>query len=422
MFPTIHFLCLKLGSNEDLMNKNKLSLLIYSTTTRIVVDFVGKLMVAELYALVLFPFSNFRILFKENKELKLIVNILSALLLVQIVSDIYNDSSSVDFLRGWALISFSIISTIYLVNQLKNNETNVLYFLFGIFLVNLFFGNGELDLMLTEEDTNYFKVRFVVFLDPAILIICYYLFSIKYYRFTCLFLLLSGLIYLSFDARSAGVVYIISSIVLYVKITKIRLTKVKIFYTIVLASFFLYLGYFFYVSQVLNYGFGGNNALNQLSKAKNPYNPFELLFFGRTEIIVLLQAGLDKPIFGHGSWGKDPNGYYAQLTSKLMDELHIYDTGYIRAHSILFGYWAYSGIVGLVLIIFLFFKLFSYSAKVYLSRFQFNTLPILVVLSVNMVWHLFFSPIGYLRTGFPLFASLMIVEYFRFKNVSKGYE
>lgn len=400
------------------MNKSKLSLLIYSTTTRIIVDLVGKLMVAEIYALVLFPFTNFRRLFKENNELKLVVNILLGLLGVQIISDIFNNSSPLDFLRGWALISFSIISTIYLVNYLIININNVLYFLFGIMLVNLFFGNGDLDLVLTEENTNYFKVRFVVFLDPAILIFSYYLFSKKYDRLTCLFLLVSGFIYLSFDARSGGIIYIISALILYVKVVKIRLTKIKIFFTALFISVILYVGFFFYVSQVLNYGFGGSNAINQLSKSQNPFNPFELLYYGRSEFVVLLQAGLDKPIFGHGSWGKDSNGHYAQLTSNLMKELDIYDTGYIRAHSILLGYWAYAGIGGLVLIIYLFYILFSYAAKVYMANFQFYTLPILVVLSVNMSWHLFFSPIGYLRIGFPLFASFVIVEYIRFKNFS----
>ncbi len=377
-------------------------------------------MLAEAIALSSLPFINIRTLLKKYEGLRAVLGGLCVLLMAQMISDLANQSSAHDFLRGWAVIIFCMVSTIFLVYHISKTQNGILYLLFALFLVRLIFGEGALDPQIMDVNTNYFKMRFVGFLDPAILLISYYLYKIEKKWLTTILFFVFGLICMTFDARSNGLIYIVSSLLIYIKGARIKFSKGKIVSLAVFVSTLLYLGYVYYVNQVLYHGLGGHNAITQLKKASNPYNPFDLLFYGRKEVPVLIIAGLDKPIFGHGSWGKDPSRKYAKLSEVLTNSNTIGQESYIRAHSIIFGYWAYAGIFGLISVLYLFFRVVGYIAKIYLNKYyDFTMLPILIVLCINMTWNFFFSPIGHLRTSFPLVASLAITEYAKL-NVSNS--
>lgn len=395
------------------MNKNKLFLFTFAATTRFYVNLVGSLMLAEILAFITLPFINIKQLLKQYKQLRVIIGGLTFLLVAQMVSDLMNQSAPADFLRGWAVIIFAIISTIYLVNYLYKNPNNVIYYLFALFLVRLIFGEGELDMSLTETDTNYFKIRFMGFLNPMVMLISYFLFSKSKKRSASLVFIIYGLFCISMDARSNSLIFLISGLLLYLKVARIKITRIKIIFFGILLSVILYAGYVFYVNQVLYNNFGGTNARTQLYAISNPYNPFELLMRGRGEFLVLFQAGMDKPLFGHGSWGKDPGGKYARLSALLADTSIISDKNYIHAHSIIMGYWAYAGIFGLVAISFLFYKTIIIFLKIYKTS-TLNTLHVILFpLSLGMFWSFLFSPIGHMRIEFPLFASLLIIERMR---------
>ncbi|MBK6282670.1 MAG: hypothetical protein IPF54_08380 [Draconibacterium sp.] len=315
------------------MFKNKFFLFLYASTTGVFINLVGRLMLAEIIALVMLPFIKIKPLLKQHKDLKVVLGGLLILLLAQIASDIVNNSIPSDYLRGWAVIVFAIILTIYLVNYLSPNINNIVYYLFAIMLVNLFFGKGELDPGLLEDNTNYIEVRFVGFLNPAMLLAGYYLFSKNKTRSVVLLFLVFGFVCMALDARSNGLVFILSGILIYIKVARIRLSKLKIFVLTLSVSSVLYVGYVFYVNEVLYHGFGGTNASTQLKKTSNPYNPFELLYYGRTEFVVLFYAAMDNPIFGHGSWGQDKGGKYAKLSAKITKTRSSKRPGYIHAHS-----------------------------------------------------------------------------------------
>jgi len=402
------------------MSKSKLLLFLYAATTRVFINLVGRLMLAEIIAVISLPLINIRKLLHEHRKLKIVFIGLSALLATQIVSDFFNNSSPSDYLRGWAVIIFAMISTIYLVNHLSKNINNIVYYLFALFIVQLLFSEGSIDISFMGDNTNYFKQRFVGFLNALVLVTSFYVFKKNKKALTFLVLITYGFICMILDARSNGLIFIIAAILLYVKMRGIAFSKSKLIVLSFLISGILYVGYIFYVNQVLYHGIGGSNAQTQLRKTSNPYNPFELLYYGRMEFAVLFQAGLDKPIFGYGSWGKDPDGKYAKLIALIAGSNNIGDEGYIKAHSILLGYWAYAGIGGLLAISYVFFKLFSLNIRMYRSKIISDIYPILLVLTIDMLWHFLFSPIGHLRTTFPLFASITIIEYTNYQKLLKS--
>ncbi|MCF8274253.1 MAG: hypothetical protein K9I95_10520 [Flavobacteriaceae bacterium] len=395
------------------MNKNKFFLFLYAATTRVFIDLVGRLMLAEIIALVTLPSINIRKLLKKFEGLKTVLVGLAVFLTAQIISDIVNQSDSSDYLRGWAMIVFSMVSTIYLVNHLSKDSYGIVYYLFGLFIVLLIFGEGDLDLGAMAENTNYFKARFVGFLNPLLILVAYQLYRKNNKRLVSLLFLAFGLICMILDARSNGLIFIISAVLVYIKTTGIRFSRFKIILLGVIISGILYAGFIFYVNQVLHNGIGGSNARTQLNMASNPYNPFELIYYGRSDFFVLVQAVADKPIFGHGSWGKDTQGKYSEILMLISDKINSNDIGYIPAHSVFLGSWAYAGIIGFISILVVFLTLFKYSLKIYKSKIKSHILPIIIILSLDMLWAFLFSPLGTLRTSFPIFAAIIIVEYKR---------
>lgn len=404
------------GVYEHLMKIKHINLALYAVGTRIYIEFIGRLMVAEVIALVSVPFIKVGKLIKQHPGLKIILGSLLVLLFSQILSDFINDSDSSDYLRGWAVILFSMISTIFLVKNLSGNSNGVVYYLFSLLVINLFIGEGDIDLSIWQEKTNYFKQRFVGFLNPAIILMGCYLFKLNQMKMVLTLFILYFIICFVFDARSNGLVFFISSALLYIKTSNIRLSGATGVGISIILLTLSYLAYIFYVDQVLNHGFGGNNSKQQLAAATNPYNPFELLYYGRTDFFVLIEAIADKPIFGHGSWGKDPSGQYTSSGLLGQNDLEESTRGFISAHSVFLGTWAYAGFFGFAATLYMYMFIFRLIFKVYQSKINSIYLPILIVTSVEMLWAYFFSPIQALRTSFPFFAALALTEFSKIKN------
>ncbi len=208
-------------------NRSKFFLATYASTTSVLINLVGQLMLAEVLALFTIPFINLKVLLKKHRDLKIILGGLTILLLAQIISDLINNTAPHNYLRGWAVIIFAMISTIFLVNYLAKDPKAIIYYLLSLFVVNLIFGQGKLDINMWYENTNYFKIRFVEFLNPAFMLLGYYFYSRKKPKITLLLFFIYGLVCMALDARSNGLIYLVSSILLYIKIKNIRFTKKK---------------------------------------------------------------------------------------------------------------------------------------------------------------------------------------------------
>ena len=390
------------------IRQKKYGTFVFAFFQSISVTIIGKLFLSELFALLAFPFISFTKLLKVSKSFRFVLILLSILLFGQIASDIYNSTTSDNYLRGWALIVFSGISLTFLFSQFLGEEKNITYYLFGTFLTMLIFGEGDLNFAIQYSDSNYFKSRFVGFINPCLLLLSYYLMRQRKFKLIAFSFLLYALICFYFDARSNGLIFIFSGLLVYLKFSKFKLSKEKLLLYSIVTLGLVYALYIVYVDLVLYHDFGGKNAYNQLSSVNNPYNPFELLFRGRTEIFLLIEAIRDKPLIGHGSWAQDPGLKYAKLMQEISNSETLVDLGFIKAHSILFGFWAYSGIIGLLSIVLIYWRLLLKALDIYKSRIIPNVLPIVIFCSIEGIWHLLFSPIQHLRISAPFFIALVL--------------
>ncbi len=383
---------------------------LFSIGERFSFNFVGTLMGSEILAIISIPFINIVKIWKEFRLLAFVLTCLAALLFAQILSDLVNQTITADALRGSAVIVFSAISSIFLTVLFARKTGTIFVYLVGTAIFAFLIGENDVNLAIQETNTNYFKQRLMLSANAALLLAVYILAKQGSRKAVVLLVFSYSIFCLFFDARANAGVHFIAAVLLAAKYRSYQFSLAKIarilFFLIVTA----YLAYAAYVSQVVSGKIGGSNANVQLSMTENPYNPFELLYYGRPEFTVLLQAALDRPIVGYGSWGKDPSGKYDRMLKEKVGQYAGESRDYIRAHSILLGYWVYAGIAGVFVISVMFARLGSESASIYSSGSFTEVWAILIVLSVGIFWDLFFSPTGHLRTTFPVFIAVLMAQ------------
>lgn len=389
----------------------------YAITATIYINIIGKLMLAELIALLTLPFINIANIYRKYKYFRVFLWCVIFLFVGQVISDFVNESDPTDYLRGWAVIIFSAISTIFFIQMLADKPERISLYLvlFGVASLLKAIISGA-DVQAFSEDSNYYKANFSIPVGMLITAASYYFYRKKPFL-SVLIILSYGLISISLGARSLGLIFITASVLIGLSFSNARLSMPRIILISLVTLPLMYLGYVFYVHQVLEYGFGGANSQIQLSMTSNPYNPFELLYYGRSEFSVLLQAVADRPIFGHGSWAKDVTGVYQDMIAEKLGSITIEEVDFIRAHSVLLGFWAYAGIIGFLSILYLYTSLFKCSIWIYRNGKESKVFPIIVVLALQTLWALFFSPVPVFRTELPIFAALIIVEYQRLQNM-----
>lgn len=391
----------------------------YSICTKIQLSLIGQILLSEVFSF-FFILNNFHAINKlfKNIVFRTIFFSLIWLLFFQVISDIYNGSSFYNYVRGWSVILFSIISIITLTILICDSSNSILIFMTGLTLSNIIFNNSDLTFDLTYENTNFFKIKFVPFLNPLLLIIYAYFHKKSFKLLGWIILLIYSLICFYFDARSNGLIFLSTIILVYFIENKIRLSAVKFLFFLSI----LYLFFIVYSVLVSENVINGSNSVTQFSKMDNKYNPFELLYYGRSEIPVLFSSIVDKPIFGHGSWGVDKFGKYSYELSFITKSPRVFFSNYIRAHSILFGYFAYAGIFAFITLLFLFSRLFRFSYELIISNKVDKSIKhIIIFYALLMLWHMLFSPIGTLRYDFVYFCSIILSIHFNINNKSESF-
>lgn len=401
--------CNAIGKSKN-MKKSNIITSIYALLTGARVNVVGQLFGSEIIAILFFPYAKTRQIFRQYPVLKKISLAYFLLLLSLIFSDlVVNNTAPEDFLRGWANIIFSFFTVLFLTYYLSKNHKNIPIYLFFA-AISFFIFRPEFIASEQEGQTSVFKFYYMFGVNYFILILSYFFYD-KNKKATLVLLFLYSIFCLIFDARSNGVIYFISALVMTIKTFNIRLNKFRITVFASLVILFSYIGYVIYVNEVFAGKFTGNNT-QQLRQVENPYNPISLLEVGRAEFFVVAQAAIDNPILGYGSWAKDPTGKYAKMQAIATDSKQIDDSGLIPAHSILLTCWVWAGVLGLITIIFLYWVVYKKAFYLFYHS-KSSVLIVIIPLALDQLWNFFFSPIGHLRQTAPLIFALIIVEYYK---------
>ncbi|MFV0470006.1 MAG: hypothetical protein ACK5MK_13905 [Dysgonomonas sp.] len=395
------------------MKKSNIITSIYALLTGARVNVVGQLFGSEIIAILFFPYTKTRQIFRQYPILKKISLAYFLLLLSLIFSDlVVNNTAPEDFLRGWANIIFSFLTVVFLTYYLSKNEKNIPIYLFFA-AISFFIFRPELIMSEHEGETSVFKFYYMFGVNFFILILSYFIYN-KNKRAALILLFSYSIFCLIFDSRSNGAIYFISALAMTIKTFNIKLNKLRITAFAILIILFSYIGYVIYVNEVLAGKFTGNNT-QQLRQVENPYNPISLLEVGRAEFFFEIDVDSKKPIFGYGSWAEDKTGNTAKLFAKMIGSNSIDDSNLIPSHSILLTAWLWAGIGGLIAIMIIYCIIYKQAFYLF-YRSKSSILVVIIPLALDQLWNFFFSPIGHLRQTAPLIFALIIIEYYNMQK------
>jgi hypothetical protein len=127
---------------------------------------------------------------------------------------------------------------------------------------------------------------------------------------------------------------------------------------------------------------------------------------GRAEFLASIQAILDSPIVGHGSWARDPK--YAEIQRRVLLEMGVpggnqpTDPDLIPTHSYLLGSWVWAGIAGGLFWLAITVLALRLLATLYTQRIALT--PLMVFVVSWLLWNIAFSPYGNTERIYATFA------------------
>lgn len=417
---------------------NKFISFFYSFLSAFKINFIGKLAAGDLIAVFysIFSIPNWNNYYKKVPDIKKIHYSLAVFLFFQIISDIYNESSFTNSIRGWSNIIMAALVILYLTQLLLDNFSVLPFIFFGFALSPLIFGfsTNHVPYKVSLEDEFFLKLGVIPvinsFLFGTILLLNTGKNIIINSKHVALIFIFYGVFCFLFDARSNGVFLILSAIIILSK-SLFKYFTFKNFVLIIPICIVVFQSlYFVYVEGVLTGTIKSEQTKKQLSWVSNPYNPISLLSVGRIEIFSAIAAIQDKPLLGHGSWAKDVGGKYNFVLSKISPQSKKYlnkvlhkegdKNLIIPTHSILTGAWVSGGVFAFLSVLYI---LFAYVKKVVLL-FQIDSFknslffPVITYFFINLIWVFLFSPLQELKSVVPLPLVLTLVLFEKYKNIN----
>lgn len=422
------------------MKNNKLNKFIsffYAFLSGLKINFIGKLASGDLIAVVysVFSIANWDKYYKKLPDVKKIHFSLAVFLFFQIISDLYNESSFTNSIRGWSNIIMVALVIMYLTQLLLKNFSVLPFLFFGFSLSPLIFGfNIGRNYETSLNDEFFFKLGVIPilngFLFGTILLLNTRKNILINSKHVAFIFILYGVFCFLFDARSNGLFFILAAIIILSKDFFKYFSFKKLVWILPICIIVFQSMYFVYVHGVLSGTIKSELTKKQLSWVSNPYNPLSLLLMGRCQIFSAIEAIKDKPLLGHGSWAKDVDAHYYLILAEKNPQAKRYITKVLRkegdkkliipTHSILTGAWVFGGVFGFLSV---FYILLIYLKKVVLL-FKIDTFrnslyfPVITYFFINLIWVFLFSPLSELKSIVPLPLVLCIILFEKYKIVN----
>lgn len=395
--------------------KYKILLVLLGIGGGVKVHLVGEISISEFfYVLYFMYFFCFHKDFWKIREYKTVTLLYVGLLASQIVSEIAVGNTPDNALRGIAVTVVSFCYLTFLIKMFMIDRSLVLWVIVGIIFRYVLWPSSfedSLEASLENENAKFFKS----FLCPVISNILLAVSVLWHVRILPQIMLFFALIFFIVGARSSALILFMAAFVSWFFLSGKRISKKKLTRSIMTILILSYGLYVVYANAVLSGQITGGNS-TQLINSSNPYNPFNLLKQGRSEVFIGWIAFMDKPLFGHGSWAQDVGYKYHTLYSKIRNDDEKFDrmtfTGHdvIPTHSVIISMGTMNGILAfafMLAIIYFFLKrgirLILYSNDRYLIVISF--------FFFSLCWNSLFSPLSHFRGTLPLYMAFILVSY-----------
>lgn len=356
---------------------------------------VGTITVAEILLLSMYIFYP-SFAFIRNKNTKLLFAFACLWLLGCVFSNIYNNSTDINFVKGVFFILLFILLIPPVYNLVNGKPQRILIFLLGYGISQLispyFASDVNMANSLSSDVYFYYRCLAVIY---SLGFCLYYIGHQKTGLLLCYFFACYGLFNMArnpFLTGSLAVLVILSCRNILIgnsdnMITEYKLKIPKLFLTLFIALISVN---FVYKSLVVK-GFFGDDAKKKyiIQSARGG-----VLEGGRGETFMGIELIRRNPIIGYGSYAKDKNHkfylWYYNKHGYFYKENSFQKDPYLPSHSHIVGAWVNDGILGGIFWLFVLFtcwKIFYSGCLLYES----NLLCLLFFQLCDLIWRVFFS-------------------------------
>ena len=317
-------------------------------------------------------------------------------LLGQVMTDLVRATPFHDYSRGWAMIAFALVNFVALYVLLYQNRRRIV-------LCALGFAAGGILTYLLNPDAYAVSVPWKFGYGDAVtlLIVIAATFAVlRAKTSTAVTLLLAAAalnLYQGF--RSLGgecfltAVFLMMQQVAYIR----REQGLRVSFAGAIAGFALLAltgaGFLRTYEHFARSGMLGEAAQEKYQDESS--GRYGVLVGGRTEFVIGLEAALNSPIIGHGSWAKDwrySNRVEAFRQDSGYGAIGQSDSWLIPTHSYLVGAWVCTGILGLPFWLWVFSLPIRALARLYSIAEPLT--PLIAFLAISLIWDVLFSPFG----------------------------
>lgn len=362
-------------------------------TQRVVIG--GEIYLGEMFALGYLIFIRIRI----SRRLRNLVLLAALWAFCQIISDYINRIAFADSLKGVGAPVLFMITICGFTNYFGKHIQRLPSFLLGMYLgmaiellisPNTYFSGNPWKWGIGQVVSGIFCVYFSFFTRRKVLILVLFLMLffavglLNNSRGMAMFPVFAFVLLLVFNRSKPG-------FLLRTARSKLGIAKIVL----------ILLTFIFFLNTLLSAILSNEWVLERLPEetaekfqiqARGQYG---ILLGGRSELLISIDAFLAKPLFGHGSWAKDKDGYQAALATKVF-ELGYADNNQlsndydlIPVHSYIMGALVWAGIGGVLFWLYFIRQiLYELARNSQVLNFYFYNGIVL------LLWNIFFSPFG----------------------------
>jgi len=361
---------------------------------------------------VFFVFVRKKTDFDKNFYVVLILGIF--FLLGLILSDLWHDTPFEKYSRGWGRVIVFISNFVSLYVIIDNRRSRLLWLTFGFVVGRLWLSIDSI-----ENGLIVWKLGLAKPLALVALLLCVTVPKLRApgSLFSSLLILTLGLINILADFRSLGAVLVIVA-ALMILVHQGQSAKryrgslpVSAVAGMVIASFLAAAMSSWFYGYAADQGWLSPEATqkyeSQASEAGLP-----LIIAGRSESLVSVEAVMDAPLLGHGSWPENP--YYADRLAFRRYQLGLSksmtpsEDTLIPTHSHLLGSWVEAGLAGGI---FWSIVLFLAGKSMLLScRSKSHMQALYLFCAVLLIWDVLFSPFSGFRRLETAFLLLVVLR------------
>ena len=382
------------------------------------VHLVGELHLAEIFLPLLLPFlmvMRGREMFKPT--IRPILLLTGVWLLGQILTDIYRQTTMVNWLRGDSDIMFFGLELLALVALLGKSDTRKALFAAAYGTSQLVYAKFHPDL----RGRLSWKFGYAPALVVLTLLVACYFYKRRNYAIAVLLILAFSAANVVENARGM-VLWMLIVIAVTMPIIPERVGRLQLLppqgttaRLLVIVALALSAGgvAFGVVEFATKIGMLGQFA--QSKNEKQSQSVGGLLLGGRPEVLVCVRAILDSPILGHGSWPKEPR--YSEMWQDIQAKygMHVdlendseIAQGVIPTHSQILGAWVNAGVLGVFFWMYLFSPIVRALLRVAILRPPLA--PLYAYILLHFFWDIIFSPFAGDHRIFTAFYMVVMID------------